>query len=1276
MLKLKRVEIHGFKSFYDRTEMKFNGQGIAAIVGPNGCGKSNLSDAINWVLGEQSAKSLRGARMEDVIFAGTRERKALGMASVTMTLVADELRFAREVPVAAEPEPSEKAGEGQPEHEIAAGGHEANGVNGDAYSAHQNGHAHSPVKADAEKTAERRGEITITRRLYRSGESEYLINGKLARLRDIQDLFLGTGLGPESYAIIEQGRIGQILSNRPQDRRAVIEEAAGITKFKTRKRLAEAKLEGAKQNLARVFDILEEVTRQVNSLKRQAAKTKRYGELKREMVDYLRQVLAAKFQVLERETAKSAIELNFAGSELQDLQAAIAVKEEEQTKVLEISYAIEQELTDARKRLADLQLEAERARGRFEYQLKQIGQIEHRLSTSEAEAAELARQQIEHTGELDQHTTDLQSLDEERAAAREALEAKSAERQQAQNRLTECERAQDASRQQLLRLLNEGSSLKNRVAQIEAQLASLDRETTRAEGEQQQAESDLSRIEQIKTNTSEQLAERQTELNLVTEERRSIESALQAKRADLSDSRQILDRVRADHSRVKARKDSLEEVISHRSYTTETVKRLFTAIAKNQANDLRPVGVLADFLEVDSQYEKATEEFLHEELEYVVVHDWQDAERGMDLLHGGIDGRATFLVETLEAVPAAAGAGPEPSFETGVVTRLRDVLHFTNGLTHAPFDLVPRVAKCYVTADRATAQRLATEYPDCWFLTQNGISYHGHAVSGGKKTGAGPLALKRELREVSQLERAKQQELTNTQAQLTTLEREIAELTEQLEYLRQRQQTQEKDVLALDHESRKLAEEFQRVNHRLSAARLELDRIARDRVRHDESLAQTREQLEQKETARASQEQAIESARDELYDLQASVARVGEEHSTLRANLASFEERNRSLSANKARLENRLREIGGRMENLGNERERLTVERAEFLASNEELASQSGEFQQTIAALDSAVRELALRETDARNQLGASEEGLKALRSNASALQEKRSSLQVTMARLESDLRHLEETSRNELQTPLREVAEGLETIPGEEELAELDQKYQEVRRKIDALGPVNPQALEEYEESQQRQDFLNAQRQDLLDSIRDTEKAIHEIDVESRKRFTEAFHAINGNFTEMFKTLFGGGLAEMRLTDEENVSDSGIEIVASPPGKKLQSVLLLSGGEKALTAMALLMAVFQYTPSPFCILDEVDAPLDEPNIHRLTRLLGAMSDQTQFIVITHAKRTMEAAQSLYGVTMQEPGVSRLVSVKFKPVDEVERNRQAIRDAQEAKERKRELTLV
>ncbi len=1273
MLKLKRVEIQGFKSFYERTEMKFNGSGIAAVVGPNGCGKSNLSDAISWVLGEQSAKSLRGARMEDVIFAGTRDRKALGLAAVTMTLVPDERALAAaDLAVSPVHHDAPEAASADPETAPTQ-----NGI------AHANGHLeHAPLKTDALesakdvnarpeagkgtdalcggrltsrpfcatslKTAERTGEITITRRLYRSGESEYLINGKLARLRDIQDLFFGTGLGPESYAIIEQGRIGQILSNKPQDRRAVVEEAAGITKFKTRKRLAEAKLESAKQNLSRVFDILEEVTRQVNSLKRQAAKTKRYGELKSEATGYLRQILAAKFSMLERESAKVAIDLNLASAELATLHQGIAERETEQSKVLETSYATEQELTAARKLLADLHVEAERVRGRLEYQLKQIQQIDGRLNAGEQEAQVLEKQQEERAAELEEQTVQYQSIESECAAARQDLDTKSAERQQAQNRLSEQERGLEASRQSVLRLLGESSALKNRITQMEAQLVSADRDRERAQAEEQQSTGDLARLEQSKKQLSERLAARQTELISVTDQRHGVEQELQQKRSALHDNRQSLDKLRSEFSRVKARKDSLEEVIQHRSYTTETVKRLFTAVESGKARDLRPVGVLADFLEVDPQVEKATEEFLHDELEYVVVRDWSDAERGIELMRGDLNGRATFLVEGAGKENGEANELPELAAEPGIVTKLTDAMRFTNGLSSLPLTALSRISNCYVVNERPLGQELATRFPHCWFLTTDGVNYHGRAISGGKKTGAGPLALKRELREVSRLEEIKQRELTGAQQQVIELERAIANLGEHLEVLRSKQQAQEKDVLALDHESRKLAEELQRVHTRLSRARLELDRLSKDRIGIDEKLAHDRATLVQTEQVRADQETALEGGREDLTGLQAAVAHAAEEHATVRANLASLEERRRALAASRARLESQVQEFAKRRDHLMHEMQRLIDERANFLGNNAELEARTAELSESVSTTGATVNTLAEQEAELRTRLASAEEELKRLRTEAQVTQEKRSELQVALARAESDVKHLEETCQKELDITLAQLVENVEAIPDEEAVQELDGKYGEVRRKIEALGPVNPQALEEFEEAQQRQDFLSVQRQDLLDSIRDTEKAIHEIDNESRKRFGEAFHAINENFREMFKVLFGGGIGEMRLTDEENLAESGIEIVASPPGKKLQSVLLLSGGEKSLTAMALLMGIFQYTPSPFCILDEVDAPLDEPNIQRLTKLLERMAENTQFIVITHAKRTMEAAQSLYGVTMQEPGVSKLVSVKFK----------------------------
>ncbi len=1190
LLKLKRIEIQGFKSFFDRTEMRFNGSGIAAVVGPNGCGKSNLSDAISWVLGEQSAKSLRGARMEDVIFAGTRDRKPLGMASVTMTLVDPRVE----------------------------------------------------AKAD---------EVTITRRLFRSGESEYLINGRTARLRDIQDLFMGTGLGPESYAIIEQGRIGQILSNKPQDRRAVIEEAAGITRFKTKKRLAEAKLEGAKQNLSRVFDILEEVSRQVNSLKRQAAKAKRYEELRGEMVAHLRQALTGRFRMLEREAGKLAVDLNLATAEAQSFSVGIAEKEKEQSALEEHTYKTETELTEHRKRQADLQLEAERTRGKLEYQAKQATSIDQRLTQADAETKEIDHRQATHQQELETHARVLAELEEETESARQRLTAKNSAREQLQNQLRERERGMESTRQQVLRLLGEASTLKNQLAQVEEYLAAMERDTTRAQREEQMALGDIERLEQLKDDLGAKRKARQMELQSVGDRRREVEEELSVRKARAGEARGRLEAAKAELSKQKARRDSLEEVLSHRTYTTQSVKGLFTAIERGKAQGLTPSGVLADFVEVsDALYEKAAEEFLHEELEYVVVHDWQQAERGIDLMRSDLDGRATFLVELEKTAPSSEmPTAAQPVFGEGIAAKLSDVLRLTNGLTHAPSHLLPRLAKCFLATDRAAAQRLAMEHPDYYFLLPDGVSYHGRAISGGKKTGSGPLALKREVRELTKTVEARQKEVDATMSTLSDLEHDIAVLIEDLEQLRVKQQTQEKDALAIDHEQRKLNEEHTRSNSRLSVARLELDRLRKESGRSQEQRERNRDLVTQKEKSRVEQELALEQARAELTELQAKVSQIAEEHSTLRADLASFEERRRAERASQARIENQLREFAARRVNLVSEIERMGVERARLLSDNVGLDARAAELRDQITELTAIVHTLSAQEASLRAALATTGEALKLMRVDGQAAQEKRSHIEVELVRKQSELKFLDETSRKELGSPLEELAAGDETVLDEDGLTSAEEKYQEVRAKIDALGPVNPQALEEFQEAQQRYDFLNAQRQDLLDSIRDTEKAIQEIDVESRKRFGEAFEAINIHFRGMFQTLFGGGVGEMRLTDESNLADSGIDIVASPPGKKLQSVLLLSGGEKSLTAMALLMAIFRYQPSPFCILDEVDAPLDEPNIQRLTNLIREMSTQTQFIVITHAKRTMEAAQALYGVTMQEPGVSKLVSVRFQP---------------------------
>ncbi len=1216
MLKLKRVEMQGFKSFADRTELKFHGSGIAAIVGPNGCGKSNVADAINWVLGEQSAKSLRGARMEDVIFAGTRDRKPLGLAWVSMTLV--------------------DPGAGL---EIAKVNGKANGhTNG-------NGVAKPPLPDGRGPEEIRAKEITVTRRLFRSGESEYLIDGHAARLRDIQDLFMGTGLGPESYAIIEQGRIGQLLSSRPQDRRAVIEEAAGISKFKARRKLAEARLEGAKHNLERVFDILEEVGRQANSLKRQAAKARRFEELKAEMDAQLRRLLASKHRMLEREAARIALDLNAANQEFESLSGEAAAREQEYSRSHAAGYETEARLTEARKRLADLDLELERTRGRLDSQARQIASIEQRLAQGETEGQELDARAAALDGECSAHRDAIAEQDRRFADVSGRLEAKNREREAVQKEYSERERGIEAARQTVIRLLGDASSLRNQLAQVDTFLASLDRDKAKAEKEAQTANSDLDWLNASKAELQQKRAARQLELQSICEQRRALEGGREQRKADLGQARADLEKARSEFSRLKARRDSLAEVLSHRTYTTESVKRLFTAIEKGQANGLKPVGVLADFVEVEPEYEKAAEEFLHDELEYVVVEDWTQAESGIEIMRTRLEGRATFLVHP----PAVAQAGQAEASPTGAAP-LGSVLRLTNGFTNTALDFLPRLSRCFVASDRATAQQLAAAHPDSYFLLPDGICYHGHAVSGGKKTSSGPLALKRELRELKTQVDARERELAAASSRIQDLEREIAALEQEIERLRVLQQNQEKETVALDAEMRKLGEEFQRAQSRLSVAKLELQRIDRERERSLAQRERNRVAAEEKERLRTEQEQALQAARERAESLKAEAAKIGEEHSALRVEMAGLEERRRAERSALARLEAQLREARSRAGEIARELERLGVERARLLADNISLDERIGRLAAERAESESEAARLAGEEARLREQAAALEEALKQLRAALQSAQEKRGQIEIELVKRQAELKFLDETSRKELNTPVEELCAAEETALDETGLEEAEARCQELRRKIEGLGPVNADALSEFKEAQQRYEFLQTQRQDLLDSIRDTEKAIQEIDAETRKRFSDAFAAINAHFREIFVTLFGGGTGEMRLTDEENANDSGIDIVASPPGKRLQNVLLLSGGEKALTALALLMAVFKYQPSPFCILDEVDAPLDEPNIQRLMRLLNEMSVQTQFLIITHAKRTMEVAQALYGVTMQEPGVSKLVSVKFNPM--------------------------
>ena len=1209
MLKLKKLELVGFKSFCDRQELLFHGGGVSAVVGPNGCGKSNISDSISWVLGERSAKSLRGTRMQDVIFNGSRDRKPSGMAAVSLTLVDPDAYLKRK------------------ESLTSNGTNGVNGTNGTNGVAHQ-------LSA----------EFTVTRKLFRSGESQYLINGKICRLRDIQDIFHGTGLGPEHYAIIEQGRIGQILSSRPTDRRSIIEEAAGITKFKSRKRLAEFKLESAKQNLHRVNDILQEVVRQVNLLKRQAARARRYDELKKQRDGNLGVLLASRYQDLQRRVALGSTELEGASVEYRLLN----------TRVEELDTALdanrrgrqgeEEKLEKQRAELSHLTVEIERMRSRIEQQVRTAEQTELRGQQGEAEVVQLDQRLSEFDTQLGSQQQTLETVAVQVGELQNRLEQKSEQLRQRQSFLAEAQQQQEEKRHLVLSFLSQSSAHKNELAKVDEFHAGNQRRLTRVEEDKTAAEAEQTQLGSAGVELRRGIEERQSELDKLDERRTRTQGEIAELKTRSEEHRDEAERLRDELSRLRARRESLEEILSHHAYTTETVKNLFGLIKEQPLDGFRPIGILADFVEVDREFEKATEDFLREELEFVVVNDWREARAGLGLLRSDLHGYATFLVHPESPVqPEPSALGPE----TGVTGRLADHIRLTNGLSGSASTLLPKLRSCYLVEDDDVAKRLGVQYPDLFFVAPDGACYHGYTVSGGKKSTAGPLALKRELRELGPRLSDLEGKVKTTTAMLENEQRQLAEKNAELESVQSSLRSAEKEALAAEHELRQLNDQLQRSERALSVAASEIERLGREDEQAQARRAEHAAAIEQSEKQRLEAERALSELSSRMEEVSRLRAQLAEGQTGLRTELATLEERQKAALAALERIREQSREETERRDRVAEQVTQWRAERERLLAHNKELEAQVEQQAVRKTELEGETTRLAEAIHTSRTAASSIEEELKQARLRLETIRERRSAAEMRLVELKSDVKHQDEDCRRELRRPIEELAAEFQEECSPEKLAEAEDLHQQLETKIQNLGPVNVLALEEFEEAQQRHEFLDTQRQDLLDSIRDTQKAIAEIDTVSRKQFDEAFEQINDNFRQMFATLFGGGVGEMRLIETEDASEAGIDMVASPPGKRLQNVALLSGGEKSLTAIGLLMAIFQYKPSPFCILDEVDAALDDANIVRFRRLVQQMAGQTQFILITHARTTMEVAQTLYGITMPEAGVSRIVSVKL-----------------------------
>jgi len=1292
VLKLKKLQILGFKSFCDRAELKFHGEGIAAIVGPNGCGKSNIADAISWVLGEQSAKTLRGSRMEDVIFAGTRDRLPTGMAEVSLTLIdpevyeggdvsEPEIEVVDEIPeedwdeasvraqAAADTEAHISEVQPLPAEEIpqaAASGEEAGSSTQEAAEASGQETANSPT-AEGEtspahpgvvlKIRRRKfkrqeftaGQIVITRRLFRTGDSEYLLNGKLCRLRDIQEMFMGTGLGPESYALIEQGRIGQILSSKPHDRRAIIEEAAGITKFKTKKRLAELRLEEAKQNLARLNDIFEEVTRQMNSLKRQASKAERYARLRDEMKSKLKVVLASKLAQLAREAAALEAELEALAVEMSVRTQATEHMETVQDEARARGYAIEGELRQNSERANAITIEIDRSVAQQRHNEERCRELALRAEVGEADLARAEAQMNALDAELEVNRGVLATAAANEADGRAEAAARQQEASEAAAALAAVEQQQEQRRIEIMEVAAAAAEVRNLITQAEEHRAALDREATRLEQEIASATAAIEvsggRRGQL-TLEFESVSQRVAWLGLqIDSTRKEIETT----RSEETECKRRMDTLRAEFATALGKKASLEAVIAEHGYSTESVKRLFQSGATQ--NGFAPAGVLADFLEVEGQYEHVVEDFLRDELNYVVVKSWDAADEGLRLLRGDVEGRATFLVHPEDsqakfsfAADESARSHPRPER----IVPLKNCIRVLNGFGKSLEVILSKLGNGYITPDPFLARELALENPDAFFLSQTGECFHNVTVTGGRQRAEGPLSLKRELREVARQLEVMEKTLAAEEHRTAKLTRRLEELDHLLGELEQQRLDAEKQALTSAHVLDQLSSELERNRERRETFSREWEQVKTASTEKQVFLRAKQAEAGMHELHWAELESQRTSAQQELVALRTARDAAAHTAAEVGARLAALEAQRAAAASALARIETLASDARIRIDGLRSRLAAAAEERHEREQENLQIAERLLALQAEREAAQARSAELQAESDAVRTTLVEIEQQLRETRLALDQARDRRGELSAAAAKLKSDTEYMEQTAINELG-----IAGGamrsdpaIPRVEGEQLAAE-EAMYREMRTRLENMGPVNMMALEEYQETAQRHAFLETQRKDLLDSIENTQSTIREIDIYSRQKFQEAFGRINENFQATFRKLFGGGNAFMRLTDEENTAESGIDVVASPPGKKLQNVLLLSGGEKALTALALLVGIFQYQPSPFCILDEVDAPLDESNIGRFVELVKEMSSTTQFVLITHSKKTMSVAPVMYGVTMQEAGVSKLVSVKF-----------------------------
>jgi len=1206
---LKNLTALGFKSFADKTSLDFQ-PGMTAIVGPNGCGKSNVSDAVRWVLGEQSAKALRGSGMADVIFNGTDNRKALGMAEVSLTL---------------------------------------GGIDTDQLKA---------AGVDLPYN-----EVTVTRRIFRDGASEFFINKVACRLKDIQQLFMGTGMGRASYGIMAQGNITQIISSKPDDRRMVFEEAAGITRFKTQKKEALRKLDYTDQNLLRVSDTIREVKRQIGSLQRQAGKARRYKEFMDELQRLESQFARHQLGEIQETVRQCEQAISEFRGRADDFTGTIEREEASINQARQQRGVIEKQVNEAQEKGANLQAELERLESRIQFSHERIqeldeqetkahediAQAEQRRSEAEQELAELEGK----LGNTDNTVGDKRRAVDEKQATCDALEEELGQRQEA---LRQAQSESFSVAQELTRVRNEINSIDLQKRGNTVRLEKLSSEKTQLEEEESRLRE---RLGQFSSDVESRRSTAQSHRGTVDERQQRL-AELQGLLAKLTGE---LDEL----LRVQAGKRSRLNVLQQLQASNEGVSAgAQAAISESEA----ALGLLADQIRVPEEHVAAVEAALGRHLQLVITRRAADAKSILTSLIEGKKGRADIVALDLVSggTPSAIDVAKLEVF--GGVAALGQV-----GCDDAVRPLLDRLlGRLVIVPDLDAAMRGREQHRDLDFVTRAGelLSRHG-VFSGGRGNG-------------------------NASASLLARKNEIAGLGKELEGLG-------KNVDELSREKGDLQGEQTVLQAGLQQEQAELRQ-------QEVSIASSEGELKALENSQRVLSQKIEAVKFELESLAGQESEGGDKRDQLAAELVSLEEREKTSNA-------LVGEVGGVVEGLRGRRDVANAELTEVkvgLASEEQLLAsfrrqleplnvRIEELKQLVAQRRSDIEATGNKKTqtekdiaDSTQRIGAvrsereqsseiitgllsqkaeadqkvekREVSLRSVREELSGSQERRSKLEVELAQNNMMAENLCERIQEKYQIVLQEVeAECLKVIEDdsgslkvevatdseaeglEPDWERLGEKVTELQDRIDRMGPVNLVAIEEYKEIEERYAHLTRQHDDLVKAKERLLEIIEQINTETTEMFRATFEKIRANFRELFTEVFEGGKADLVLVDEEDVLNSGIEIVARPPGKKLQSITLLSGGEQTMTAVSLLFSIYQVSPSPFCLLDELDAPLDESNINRFIRVLKRFLDQSQFLIITHNKRTISMADTLYGVTMQEHGISKIVSVKFQETE-------------------------